>query len=478
MARAVDDASLTQSGVVSGTPQYMSAEQARGEAADHRSDLFALGSVMYFMCAGHPPFRADSTPAVLRRVSDERPRPLREINTDVPVWLAEIVERLHAKEPVKRYSSATEVAEILQHHLAELQRTGTSAPLRPIHEAPNWKRLRRKPAAKLTAAVLIAAAMGGVLYSLLPPGEQSRSAAGGDRSAAPIIGSGRSASKSWAIADFSEVRVRDGFRAEITKGDSFKVTTSWDDNLIEHIRVVKEGKTLTIHLAPHLNLRTKQPLTAAIVLPTLGALTMRDASKAVLKGFRSEGTFKLLAADASKVEGAIDVGSADFEVRDASTLALTGTANGARLAVRDASHLKLQDFVLKQCTIKLTDASDALLTVKSDKLFSAKLANASTLNGSVEAREIDLTLNDSSRVTFRGSARNALINTNESSTADLSKFSVDDATITLLESSRATIDVRKSLKYVLSSGSRLEYSGDPPVVTGSKSSGATVRRRP
>ena len=77
LARAVDDASLTQSGVVAGTPQYMSPEQARGEPVDHRSDLFSLGSVLYFMCTGHSPFRACSTPAVLRRVSDERPRPLR-----------------------------------------------------------------------------------------------------------------------------------------------------------------------------------------------------------------------------------------------------------------------------------------------------------------------------------------------------------------------------------------------------------------
>ena len=92
LARAVDDASLTQSGVVAGTPQYMSPEQARGEAVDHRSDLFSLGSVFYFMCTGHAPFRASSTPAVLRRVSDEEPRPVRESNPDVPVWLAEIID--------------------------------------------------------------------------------------------------------------------------------------------------------------------------------------------------------------------------------------------------------------------------------------------------------------------------------------------------------------------------------------------------
>ena len=121
LARAVDDASLTQSGVVAGTPQYMSPEQALGESVDHRSDLFSLGSVLYFMCVGHPPFRANSTPAVLRRVSDEQPRSIREVNPDVPPWLAELVERLHAKDPAQRFESATEVADIMGRYLAALQ---------------------------------------------------------------------------------------------------------------------------------------------------------------------------------------------------------------------------------------------------------------------------------------------------------------------------------------------------------------------
>jgi serine/threonine-protein kinase len=160
LARAVDDVSLTQSGVVSGTPQYMSPEQARGAAVDHRSDLFSLGSTLYFMCAGHPPFRADSTPAVLRRVCDERPRPLREINSDVPAWLAEIVERLHAKEPDGRYGSATEVADLLQHHLAELQRTGTSAPPRRLPTVPIRKSLGRKSPAAVVPIVAVLLCIG------------------------------------------------------------------------------------------------------------------------------------------------------------------------------------------------------------------------------------------------------------------------------------------------------------------------------
>ena len=75
LARAADDASLTQSGVIAGTPQYMAPEQARGEPVDHRADLFSLGSVLYAMCTGRPPFRAGGTMAVLKRVCEDTPSP-------------------------------------------------------------------------------------------------------------------------------------------------------------------------------------------------------------------------------------------------------------------------------------------------------------------------------------------------------------------------------------------------------------------
>src|SRR5205823_13120981 len=72
LARAGDDASLSQSGVVSGTPQYMAPEQARGELLDARSDLFSLASVLYALCTGHAPFRAGNSLAVLKRICEDK----------------------------------------------------------------------------------------------------------------------------------------------------------------------------------------------------------------------------------------------------------------------------------------------------------------------------------------------------------------------------------------------------------------------
>ncbi len=121
LARTVDDATLTRSGVIAGTPQYMSPEQARGEAVDGRSDLFSLGSVMYAMGTGRAPFRAETPFGILRRITDDEPRPLREINPDIPDWLEVIIRRLHAKIPADRFQSPAEVADLLEQCLAHVQ---------------------------------------------------------------------------------------------------------------------------------------------------------------------------------------------------------------------------------------------------------------------------------------------------------------------------------------------------------------------
>ncbi len=112
LARAADDASGSQSGVIAGSPMYMAPEQARGESIDQRADLFSLGSVLYQMVAGRPPFRANGTMAVLKRVSEDEPRPIRELIPEAPPWLCSVIARLHAKKPGDRFQSAREVADL------------------------------------------------------------------------------------------------------------------------------------------------------------------------------------------------------------------------------------------------------------------------------------------------------------------------------------------------------------------------------
>jgi serine/threonine protein kinase len=125
LARANDDASLTHTGYHPGTPQYMSPEQARGDVVDARSDLFSLGSVLYTMCTGRPPFRAETSYGILRRITDTEPRPLREIKPTIPIWLEGLVQKLQAKSPIDRFQTASDVAELLEECLAHVQQPTT-----------------------------------------------------------------------------------------------------------------------------------------------------------------------------------------------------------------------------------------------------------------------------------------------------------------------------------------------------------------
>ncbi|HVW01234.1 MAG TPA: serine/threonine-protein kinase [Planctomycetaceae bacterium] len=156
LARMVDDASVTQSGTIAGTPQYMSPEQAHGGDIDHRSDLFSLGCVLYAMCVGLAPFRASTTMGVLRRVCEESPPPIQEQNREIPDWLVGIVERLLQKSPDDRYQSAAEVAELLRLCLLHVQQPHTTPlpeglpPSSPAHVAT------RASSSHLSSGVIIA----------------------------------------------------------------------------------------------------------------------------------------------------------------------------------------------------------------------------------------------------------------------------------------------------------------------------------
>jgi serine/threonine-protein kinase len=104
---------LTETGVILGTPYYMSPEQARAEAVDHRSDIYALGVMMYRAFAGRLPFVADSTMGVLTRHITEAPQPPSEIS-QVDQATERMILRCLAKKPEYRFQSMREVADALR----------------------------------------------------------------------------------------------------------------------------------------------------------------------------------------------------------------------------------------------------------------------------------------------------------------------------------------------------------------------------
>ena len=121
----------------------MSPEQVRGEELDGRSDLFSLGCVLYALCTGHPPYRADSGYAVMRRITDEQPRSIREQNAQIPEWLERVVMRLLEKDREARFQSAEELSQILEQCLAHVQKPATEPlPLAVVPKASFFDRGR------------------------------------------------------------------------------------------------------------------------------------------------------------------------------------------------------------------------------------------------------------------------------------------------------------------------------------------------
>ncbi len=107
------DSSLSVDGALIGTPSYMAPEQANGDPLDHRCDLFSLGSVLYAMCTGKPPFWGRSDLATVRLVSEQPAPSITALNPRVPDALVRLIEALHAKDPERRPESAVVVAEEL-----------------------------------------------------------------------------------------------------------------------------------------------------------------------------------------------------------------------------------------------------------------------------------------------------------------------------------------------------------------------------
>jgi predicted anti-sigma-YlaC factor YlaD len=214
LARAADDASLTRSGVIAGTPQFMSPEQARGESIDPRSDLFSLGSVLYTMCAGRAPFRAETSYGILRRVTDDAPRPLRDIRPEIPDWLEAIIRQLHAKRADDRHASADAVAELLERCLAHVEQP-TVAPLpQELKVVPPRARRGRRLLIAGAATLLAGALVLGVLF--IQQRTPARSASEGDPSTG-VAGAGLSAAKEAPVnAAASEfARWDDGVETQI-----------------------------------------------------------------------------------------------------------------------------------------------------------------------------------------------------------------------------------------------------------------------
>jgi len=149
IVRVVEEGGLTNSGIVLGTADYLSPEQARGETLTASSDLYSLGVVMFEMLTGRPPFVGPTAVSIAMQHASTNPPSLRQFNPTVPPGVEHIVMRALEKEPEDRFHSAAEMQQALRQCAKELARASRTKRMPPGSEgqgqAPATKRGQYSP---------------------------------------------------------------------------------------------------------------------------------------------------------------------------------------------------------------------------------------------------------------------------------------------------------------------------------------------
>ena len=114
IARSLQGGTLTQTGAIIGTPTYMSPEQARGEKADEKTDIYSLGVVLYQLLTGKLPYEGENALEILQKVINQEPTPPRQINPDIPSELEQITLKATSKNKQERHQTITELEAELQ----------------------------------------------------------------------------------------------------------------------------------------------------------------------------------------------------------------------------------------------------------------------------------------------------------------------------------------------------------------------------
>ncbi len=425
IARAMDaaDENLTQTGAVMGTATYFSPEQAQGLPLDPRSDLYALGVVLYEMVTGRPPFTGDSPVSIAYKHVQETPTPPRHSNLDVPAPLEAIIMRLLSKEPAARYPSAEDLRSDLRRFREGQSVLASTAPpldatsavqatravraysdgtrMVPVEELPREYQPPRRTGAFLVVLVILLLILAGLLVLL-----------------AKVLGVGEKDETVEQVVVPSVIDVNVQTATATLEAAGFEVnpiTEPNDDKPVDIVfdqsphadERVDKGSTVTIKVSAGAN---------TVPMPRVIGQQETDARAFLTaQGFTNIET-KLVDNDATEGEVVDQLPAPDTQVAKTGTITLTVSAGPAPVAVPDVTGKSVAEAsnLLGQAGLKVGDTVeeasttiDAGKVIRTDPPATAPVEKGSTVNLVVSSRPEEVAVPSVVGLSEQG-ARNAL----------------------------------------------------------------------
>ncbi|MGE5601621.1 MAG: head GIN domain-containing protein [Nitrososphaerales archaeon] len=208
--------------------------------------------------------------------------------------------------------------------------------------------------------------------------------------ASVVTGSGRTTTQTYDFTGFTKVDIGSAFQTEITEGESYSVSVTIDDNLVEYLDVRVDGDTLHIGLKPILSLGFRNTtLEAKITMPDLAGLNLSGATRTHITGFSNTKSVSTEVSGASQLRGDITTGQMQLRASGASTVELTGATGPLDVEASGASTVRFDNFKSTDTQVRASGASN--VTVNASGRLTGNASGASSISyvGSPASVQVD-----------------------------------------------------------------------------------------